>query len=283
MIPGRWREVWKTPVDRPQVGDWVAGTPSAELGALLDRTALRAPRLPGRQAAAERPELQAIAANVDIVGVVSALGDGADAKQERWLIDPKRIGRYLEAVEQSGARPLPILNKSDLHHDSCCGRRATGRGILGVPVVPLSGGEGTELESLDPWLRPGQTLVLVGLAITTLSNYVRPNGPSAGAASGQQFVEQIDKRQQSEDGNYHQRIRPKPALARFSPKIPVACSTGFTSPNFQRLRYRSPSRHISGRLELHVHLSAPRLPLYLVVPRRFTSELVPDRARGARE
>jgi ribosome biogenesis GTPase / thiamine phosphate phosphatase len=163
VIAGRRLAEWQTPADRPQVGDWVAGAYSPQLGALLiDRRLARRTCLV-RQAAANPTELQVIAANVDVVGIVSALGDG-DAKHERWLVNEDRLRRYLASVEQSGARPLLVLNKCDLHRDPGAVAARLGEAFPGVPIVALSGAARTGLEGLRPWLGAGETLVLVGMS-----------------------------------------------------------------------------------------------------------------------
>jgi ribosome biogenesis GTPase len=163
IIVGRRLADWRTAADRPQVGDWVAGVPSSELGALVIEHRLERRTCLVRQAVAARPERQVIAANVDVVGVVSALGEG-DAKRKRWLLDEGRLRRYLGAIAQSGARPLLVLNKSDLHPDPTGVAAHLGEAFPGVPVVTLSSGQSVGLERLDPWLRAGETLVLVGMS-----------------------------------------------------------------------------------------------------------------------
>ena len=164
MSVGRRLAEWQTPSDRPCVGDWVVGARSAELGALLIERRLERRTCLVRQAAADRADLQVIAANVDVVGIVSALGDGEDAKQERWLVNEDRLRRYLTAVEHSGARPLLVLNKSDLHRDPGAVAARLGEAFPGVPIVALSGAAQTGLEGLGPWLGAGETLVLVGMS-----------------------------------------------------------------------------------------------------------------------
>ena len=162
MIVGRRLAVWQTAAERPQVGDWVAGVHSTELQALLIEHRLERQTCLGRQAAAERPELQVVAANVDVVGIVSALGDGNDPSRDLRLINESRLRRYLDAVAQSRARPLLIVNKSDLSADPTAVATALAASFPDVPLVTLSGQQGVGLERLEPWLGRGQTLVLVG-------------------------------------------------------------------------------------------------------------------------
>ena len=114
VLSGRRVGGWKTAAERPQVGDWVTGTYEDSAGALVIEHLLARRTCLVRRAAGESGEAQIIASNVDVVGVVSAFGDGEDAARDRRLINEGRLRRYLAAVEQSGASPLLIVNKSDL-------------------------------------------------------------------------------------------------------------------------------------------------------------------------
>jgi ribosome biogenesis GTPase len=164
VLPGRRLATWKTAAERPQVGDWVTGTASHEAGALLIEHLLERRTCLVRRAAGERAEAQVIAANVDVVGVVSAFGDGQDAERDRRLINENRLRRYLSAVAQSGARAVLIVNKGDLNPDAEAVVATLGGFFPGVPVAVMSGRQGLGLERLRPWLGPGQTLALVGMS-----------------------------------------------------------------------------------------------------------------------
>ena len=105
---GRMRYLAQTQAELPAVGDWVAvnlidGAQHATIKSILPRHSCFA-----RQAIGEPTAQQVIAANIDIVFIVA----GLDAD-----FNPKRIGRYLVAAEQSGAKPIVVLNKSDLRED----------------------------------------------------------------------------------------------------------------------------------------------------------------------
>jgi ribosome biogenesis GTPase len=163
VIAGRRLADWRG-ADRPQVGDWVTGTYSQSAGALVIEHLLERRTCLVRRAAGERAEAQVIASNVDVVGVVSAFGDGRDEARDRRLINEGRLRRYLAAVEQSRAAPLLILNKSDLSPAPDEVAEGLGRLFPGVPVVLMSGQQGLGVERLEPWVRPGQTLALVGMS-----------------------------------------------------------------------------------------------------------------------
>ncbi|MEA2701210.1 MAG: ribosome biosis GTPase / thiamine phosphate phosphatase [Myxococcales bacterium] len=164
VLSGRRLATWRIAADRPQVGDWVTGTYSDTTGALIIEHLLARRTCLIRRAAGERAEAQIIASNVDVVGIVSAFGDGQDDARDRRLINEGRLRRYLAAVEQSRASPLLIVNKSDLSAKPDEVADGLARLFPGVPIVLMSGQQGLGIERLQPWVRPGQTLALVGMS-----------------------------------------------------------------------------------------------------------------------
>ena len=157
---------WKEAIDRPQVGDWVAGTYSDSAKALLVEHLLERRTCLMRLAAGEGGTAQVIAANVDVVGIVCAFGDGKNEARDRRLINelaPRATSHT--AVEQSRAKAVLIVNKSDLRQRSCRDRRHAPVSFFpGVPVVLTSATRRFGLDSVGEWLGPGQTLGLVGMS-----------------------------------------------------------------------------------------------------------------------
>jgi len=101
QVSGRFRHAAAAAADFPCVGDWVGVS-----GTVIDR------RLDRRSAiarAAPDGDLQIVAANVDIVFVVTSL---THDRNER------RVERYLTAVWDGGAVPVVLLNKADLVDDA---------------------------------------------------------------------------------------------------------------------------------------------------------------------
>lgn len=154
---------WKEAIDRPQVGDWVAGTRSESLDALLVAHLLERRTCLLRQASGKRPEPQVIAANVDVVGIVSAFGEGKSARDRR-LINEARVRRFLAVAEQSRAQPILIINKIDLSADPKAVTDPFAQTFPGVPVVLTSAINGLGLDALGPWLPAGKTLALIGMS-----------------------------------------------------------------------------------------------------------------------
>jgi ribosome biogenesis GTPase len=139
------------------VGDWVAlrylpGEERALVEAVLPRRTKFS-----RKAAhgpSELTEEQVVAANVDTVFVVSALGRD---------VNVRRLERYLATAWESGAQPVIVLTKSDLHPELV----PTVRGELdavaiGVPVHAISNVTGEGVDALEPYLVRGRTVALIG-------------------------------------------------------------------------------------------------------------------------
>lgn len=144
-----------SPADLPAVGDWVAirprpGENHADIHAVLPRRTTFSRRAAG-SAAIE----QIVATNVDTVFLVTALDQNFNLR---------RIERYLAVASQSGAQPVVLLNKADVHADPAAAV-AEVTAIAGrAPVLALSAVAGghTALAVLSPWLIPGQTLAFLG-------------------------------------------------------------------------------------------------------------------------
>jgi ribosome biogenesis GTPase len=139
------------PSERPAVGDFVEvepGQPPHIVRVLPRRTVL------SRAAAGERYERQLIAANIDYVLVLTGL-DGD--------FNPARIERYLSLVEDSGAQPVVLLSKLDVHADAA-ERVDALRARLpgGTPVHPVNGKDPASVAVLAQYLKPGDSAVLVG-------------------------------------------------------------------------------------------------------------------------
>jgi ribosome small subunit-dependent GTPase A len=138
----------------PAVGDWVAVTPiagaegRAQLHALLPRRSRFV-----RQAAGGEQTQQIIAANIDTVFLVSGLDRN---------YNPKRIQRFLVAARDSGAKPVIVLNKADLHPDPESVREEIERLAPGVPVIVTSSHTRRGLKLLGGHAAPGVTLAFVG-------------------------------------------------------------------------------------------------------------------------
>ncbi len=145
----------------PAVGDWVVvrlrpgetrscpdQRPVADIHSVL-------PRLTkfSRRAAGDTDTEQIVAANVDTVLLITALDQNFNLR---------RIERYLAVTRESGARPVVVLNKADLHPDPAAAQAEVESIAISTAVITLSAARSEGLQSLDPWLVPGRTLAVLG-------------------------------------------------------------------------------------------------------------------------
>ena len=140
--------------DLPAVGDWVAvsvrpGEAHADIHAVLPRKTKFS-----RRAAGDIATEQIVASNVDTVLLVTALDQNFNLR---------RIERYLAVAWESGAQPVVVLAKSDLHPDPVAARADVESIAIGAPVIALSATRDTDpAHALAQWLVPGRTLALLG-------------------------------------------------------------------------------------------------------------------------
>jgi ribosome biogenesis GTPase len=145
--------------DFPVVGDWVAIEFQGNRGlihAVCNRTSHFSRNLPGRRKAKggfERSRQQVIAANVDLVCIVSGLDQDFNLR---------RIERYLTLVGNSGAKAVILLNKSDLCEDPQHCREQVLEIAGATPVHICSALNAAETEFILNYLHPGQTLAFLG-------------------------------------------------------------------------------------------------------------------------
>ena len=107
-ISGRFRHEARERIDFPAVGDWVAYRPREGEGRGTIHAVLPRRSRFVRKRAGVKTEGQVVAANVDVVYLVSGL-DGD--------FNLRRIERYLTLAWDSGASPVVVLNKADLCDD----------------------------------------------------------------------------------------------------------------------------------------------------------------------
>jgi ribosome biogenesis GTPase / thiamine phosphate phosphatase len=160
-LTGRLRHAALDKRDLPAVGDWVVLDPSGRIDALLPRQSVFV-----RKAAGARTEPQVIAANVDVVCVVTS--PNAD-------FNPRRIERYVAAIRDSRSSPLLVINKTDLGADLDALIGSLGAAATGLPIARVSALERRGLEQLTPYLGDTTTIALVGssgVGKSTLANWL---------------------------------------------------------------------------------------------------------------
>ncbi|MGH9671718.1 MAG: ribosome small subunit-dependent GTPase A, partial [Bryobacteraceae bacterium] len=133
----------------PVTGDWVAlGAGGRRIEAVVPRRTCFARTEPG-----EGGREQVLAANVDVAFLVGGL-DGD--------FNPRRLERCLHLALQGGARPVIVLNKSDLCDDLVARIAQCDRLARDCPVVALSALQGHGVQQISVHVEPGQTAVLLG-------------------------------------------------------------------------------------------------------------------------
>lgn len=145
IVSGRLRHASE---DWPVVGDWVALENRSRIARVLPRQTTFSRKQPGSTV-----REQVIAANVDVLFVVSAL-DGD--------FNPRRIERYLLLAWESGAKPVVVLNKADMCPDVAEAAETVAALASGAPVLVVSARDGWGLPALEAQLKPGVTAALVG-------------------------------------------------------------------------------------------------------------------------
>ena len=106
-VAGRLYEESRSPADLPAVGDWVAVAARAEEDAGTIQAVLPRRTRFSRKTAWQAAEEQVLAANVDVVFIVTSLNED---------LSLRRLERYLSLARESGAQPVVLLTKSDLGH-----------------------------------------------------------------------------------------------------------------------------------------------------------------------
>ena len=139
--------------DLPAVGDWVALQTRADEGRATIHAVLPRRTKFSRKAAWAATEEQVVAANVDVVFIVSAL---------TAELSLRRLERYLTLAWESGASPVVVLNKSDLCPDLDGAIAEVETVTFGVPVVITSAVTGEGLEELRSYVGDGRTVALLG-------------------------------------------------------------------------------------------------------------------------
>ena len=98
---------------------------------------------------------QVVAANFDYVFILSSLN--ADFRVSRII-------RYITQARQSGGQPVVILTKADLAEDSYVSVMETQMAAPDVPVHDVSSYTGQGLDALNQYLKPGKTIVFLGMS-----------------------------------------------------------------------------------------------------------------------
>jgi len=139
--------------DLPAAGDWVVLSIRPDEAAATIHDLLPRKTKFSRKVAGEHTDEQVVAANIDIVFLVS----GLDAD-----FNPRRIERYLTMAWESGAEPVILLNKADLCSNVEGRVDEAAAAAPGVPVVVASALTAQGLDELRAQLPLGRTAAFLG-------------------------------------------------------------------------------------------------------------------------
>jgi len=148
--------------DLPGVGDFVAAdlsdrdSPTIEV--VLPRTSALIRKASGK------PDPQLLAANIDVVFIVTAMGGDFNLP---------RMKRYCALVQQSGAAPVIVVNKSDLENN-VVGSAGEIEGLgHDMPVHVISARARESIQVLEQYFTGNRTVALIGssgVGKSTLTN-----------------------------------------------------------------------------------------------------------------
>lgn len=154
QIAGRMLHEARAEAELPKVGDWVAfkptlpGEPKAVIQAVLPRRTRLGRKIPGRET-----EEQILVANLDTAFVVMALDQ---------TFNPRLLERFLLMVLEGGARPVVLLNKSDLCGDPEAFVGEARRCAGGAPVLAVSAKTRRALRDVLEFIPPARSVAFVG-------------------------------------------------------------------------------------------------------------------------
>ena len=159
-VTARWsaslaRAAGVEPDAAPATGDWALLRPCADVaGASWSLT-----RVLPRRSAVRRLEVsgtshaQVLAANADVVAVVQAMVPD---------LDLGRVERLLALAVTSGARPVVLLTKADLHTDPDAAVHEVLPSAAGCEVLAVAALQDSGLGPVREWLAHGETVALLG-------------------------------------------------------------------------------------------------------------------------
>lgn len=140
----------------PVVGDWVAAEllPGNHQFLPIEATLPRKSRL---KRSDESRSHQTLVANVDVIALVTSFNQD---------LNLRRLERGLAMVEDSGAAPIIILNKSDLIEDSAAQTQMQeiSKRFGDVAVIPCSAQSGHGVNAIKKLLKPGQSIAFLGMS-----------------------------------------------------------------------------------------------------------------------
>jgi ribosome biogenesis GTPase len=151
-VSGKLIHAASEPSALPSVGDWVAirnnSNGPAQIREILPRKTCFA-----RKASGDETKKQIVASNIDTVFLVSGLDHE---------FNPKRVQRYLVAAQDSGAKPVIVLNKGDLDKDPIASLDELKAIAPNISLHVTSCVDNRGIDELAHYLSHGKTVALLG-------------------------------------------------------------------------------------------------------------------------
>jgi ribosome biogenesis GTPase len=136
-------------LDRPTVGDWVVLDEAlTRINQVLQRKSLFK-----RQGAGTQSEIQPIAANIDVLFIVTSCNEE---------FRESRLERYLALCAEAGAMPVIVLTKTDLAADVEAFVRRARSVQPGVAVETVNALDPAALDGVRAWIDRTSTVALTG-------------------------------------------------------------------------------------------------------------------------
>lgn len=154
-----------SPGDFPAVGDWVAVTLYTQEGKAIIHHVLPRKTQFLRKTAGLITEQQILAANFDTIFIVTSINND---------FNPRRLERYLTLANQTRGKPVILLSKIDLSENPEQVAKEVRTLFPSVSVHQISNQTGQGLVELNQYLKPGETVVVLGssgVGKSTLINY----------------------------------------------------------------------------------------------------------------
>jgi ribosome biogenesis GTPase / thiamine phosphate phosphatase len=152
-VVGRLRQEAEIGGELPVSGDWVVVRPYPEGGRGTIHAVLPRRTTFSRKEPFKNVREQVLAANADVVFVVTALDRDFNLR---------RLERYLATAWESGAEPVVVLSKADLCDDVPAAVADVELIALGVPVHVASSVTGDGVDALRAYLSDDRTVALLG-------------------------------------------------------------------------------------------------------------------------
>lgn len=153
-MSGKMKHELQSGAPYPAVGDWVElQMLEGEDRGVIHGILARKTSISRQKAGAKSAQEQLIAANVDVLFLVTSLNDD---------YNPRRMERYLIMAWNSGVNPVILLSKADLCDDAEIKAAEMELIAPGVPVHVVSALEDRGKEAVTGYLKEGVTVALTG-------------------------------------------------------------------------------------------------------------------------